>query len=182
MKRSYSVQAYRTHHGYEAINPFLNEHRQKFERTFGVAVSASTEIELIVKNNEAMIDVYQELRFNPKFSKLYTVKHHPTQELTLLISGQKTLFDYLGSKEPNLLTLSRLLEIDFEVVYVQNYSNTSFKGEVVQGELLGRQCLVAVNNIVPELSLGLLNQIGSDEVELELLLTRIIPFQTETIL
>lgn len=182
MKRSYSVEAYRTYHGYESIHPFLMEQRHKFERTFGILVSQSIEIELILHTNTEMIDVYQELRFNPRFSKLYTVKHHPSQNLTLLVSGQDTLFDYLGSKEPNLLTLSRMLGVDFKVVFVQSFSNTSFKGEVVQGELLGRQCLVAVNNMVPELSLGLLNQIGSDEVELELLLTRIIPFQTETIL
>ena len=95
-----------------------------------------------------------------------------------MVSGQKTLFDYLGSREPNLLTLSRDLNIDFEVKFVQVYSGTAFNGNLVNGELLGRQCLVEVNELVPELSLGLLFQIGNDEQEFELLLTRIIPFQS----
>ena len=57
-----------------------------------------------------------------------------------------------------------------------------FTGKVVNGELLARQCLVEVNDVIPALTLGLLNQIGKTTEEFDLLLTRIIPFKSNTIL
>lgn len=178
MKKSYSVKEFVSSYGSVGFDQFLKRQSDRFEQTFGKTISENIEIELIFLNNYEMTHAYQEFRFNRDFSKIYTVRYHQYKENTLVVSGQKTLFDYLGSREPNLLTLSRDLNIDFEVKFVQVYSGTAFNGNVVNGELLGRQCLVEVNELVPELSLGLLFQIGNDEQEFELLLTRIIPFQS----
>lgn len=182
MKRSVSIKEFIQEIGIEDVRPLMKNQSRKFEKTFGFKLRKEIEISLYFESNFDRIDVYQELKFNPDFRKLYTVKYDPHNEGVLCVSGQATLFDYLGSREPNLLTLSRLLNVDFKVSYVQPYSNTTFKGEVVNGELLGRQCIVQVNDVLPELSLGLLNQIGKDETELDLLLTRIIPFQSTVIL
>lgn len=89
------------------------------------------------------------------------------------MSGSETLFDYFGTREPNLLTVSRVLEIDFKIDYVQAMTSIVFTGEVVRGELLGRHCIIEFSDVLPELSLGGLRYIARDMDQFDALLTRV---------
>ncbi|NLW15937.1 MAG: hypothetical protein GX038_06755 [Erysipelothrix sp.] len=182
MKKSYSVLEYVQAFSKGTVEGLLAYQQVKFEARFQTQASDNIEIEVYFDSSYEMTDFYNELKYIPAYRALYTVKHHMHKDLCLVVSGKETLFDYLGSREPNLLTVSRNLDIDFKIKFKQKYSGTSFKGSVVNGELLSRQCLVEVNNLLPELSLGMLNQIGKTGEELDLLLTRIITVPTITIL
>lgn len=182
MMKSYSVVEYAQVTYNKDVDTVLNFYQRKFESKFNKDIKENITLDITFDNALDMTQFYQELKYHRAFIGLYTVTTHPTQDLTLLVSGKKTLFDYLGSKEPNLLTISRTLGIDFKVRFRQKYSGTDFKGHIIGGELLSRQCIVEVNNTLPELSLGLLKQIGESTKELDLLLTRIIPVPTINIL
>ena len=181
MKTTYSVLDYTKSLGISNVTQFLKEQESAFKKRFG-NVQEGIELELRFDSEAEAINAYQEIRFNRRYSNLYSVKSHAYDGKILLVSGKDSLFDYLGCDEPNLLTLSRSLNIDFKVLYRQPYSNTEFKGEVVSGELLARQCIVSVSDVLPELSLGQLSKVGRDETELDLLLTRIVKIPSKTIL
>ena len=181
MKKSYSVKEYVAQEGHQSVERFIKKHSQIFEKRFSKQLNENIEIELRFSSSIEMMDFYNELKFNRVYSVLYTVREQSNKPLCLIVSGKKTLFEYLGSVEPNLLTIGRNLNIDFKVYFTQSYSGSSFKGSVVNGELLSRQCLVEVNQLLPELTLGLLSQIGKNAHEFDLLLTRIITFPTITI-
>lgn len=182
MMKSYSIDEFVQKKYKKDVSLVLDLFQKKFEKRFNTTVSADITLEVSFNDSLDMTQFYQELKYHRAFSGLYTVETHSHKELTLNVSGKKTLFDYLGSKEPNLLTISRTLNIDFKVRFRQAYSGTDFFGHIISGELLSRQCIVEVSPILPELSLGLLKQIGESAKELDLLLTRIIPVQTISIL
>lgn len=182
MRKSYSIQEFVNKRYDGSVEEVLRQNQMLFEKRFNQNLSDTIELEVVFESSYEMTDFYQTLKTSRNYQSLYKVKAHPYQALTLLVSGKETLFDYLGSKEPNLLTLSRNLQIDFKVNYVQSYSGTVFKGSVVNGELLSRHCLVEVSQVLPELTLGLLSQIGKTAHELDLLLTRIIPTKSQIIL
>lgn len=180
MMRNYSVLDYVNSVGEKDVERFINKASKSFEKLFG-KINNNIEIEIVFENERDAIDMHQEIKFNPRYARLYTVKTG-NQRGTLLISGKERLFDYIGSIEPNLLTLSRDCGVNFKVNYRQEFSGTVFSGDVIGGELLSRQCIVSVSDVLPELSLGMLNKIGKDENELDLLLTRIIKVKAQTIL
>lgn len=182
MKKSYSVQEFVDKKYNASVKEVLKFNAHLFEERFNQKLGDEIELEVVFETSYDMTQFYQEIKTSRNYNTLFKVKTHLFKPLTLLVSGKETLFDYLGSVEPNLLTLSRNLNIDFEVEFVQSFSGTVFKGHVVNGELLSRQCLVEVSDVLPELSLGLLSQIGESAQELDLLLTRIIPAQTQVIL
>ncbi len=182
MIKSYSVHEFAQKNKEGNVDALLKHYKEKFEKRFNTSVEKHITLNISFEDSLDMTQFYQELRYHRAFKELYTVKTHPSKSLTLLVSGKETLFDYLGSKEPNLLTISRMLGIDFKVSFKQAYSGTDFEGTVISGELLSRQCIVEVSPLLPELSLGLLNQIGQSAQELELLLTRIIPVEAVSIL
>lgn len=182
MKNTYSVQELMESLNYSTLDELLKDQRRDFTKLFGFNPETPIELELKFQSMSEMIDAYNELKFTTKFNTLYKLHHHAYKDFTLVVSGQETLFDYLGSNEPNLLTLSRITGVDFDVYFEQSYTGTQFTGKVVNGELLARQCLVEVNDVIPALTLGLLNQIGKTTEEFDLLLTRIIPFKSNTIL
>lgn len=182
MRKSYSVKEFAKDKKDLSVQEMLNFYEQQFEKRFLMDVKKYIELEVSFESGLDETSFYQALKTDPIYQKLYTVKTHPLKSYTLIVSGRESLFDFLGSKEPNLLTLSRVLGIDFNVYFKQSFSSTQFKGSVIQGELLSRQCIVEVNQTLPELSLGLLSQIGQTSEELDLLLTRIIPTQTEILI
>lgn len=182
MKKSYSVNEFAQTHYQQSIEEVLKYYKAAFEARFNQTPDAWIELEVNFETSAEAIAFYQEIKTNRRYQSLYTVQTNPFQHNTLIVSGKETLFDYLGSKEPNLLTLSRVLGIDFSVRFKQKYSSTQFEGQIVNGELLSRQCLVEYNQVLPELSLGLLSQIGKTSEEFDLLLTRILPQKTEIIL
>lgn len=175
MKKSYSIQEFvEERFAKYSVEKVLKAYKRQFERTFNQESGEFITLDITFSDSLDMTQFYQELKYNDIFNKLYSVRAHKTQDMTLQVTGKSTLFDYLGSKEPNLLTISRSLKIDFKVQFKQAYSGTDFFGHVVNGELLSRQCIVEVSDLLPELSLGLLSQIGETQNELDLLLTRII--------
>lgn len=180
MMKNYSVVDYVNSVGGRDVESFMYNASKSFEKLFG-SVTNNIEIELVFECQRDAIDMYQEVKFNSRYRSLYTVRSSENG-ISLLVSGKDCLFDYIGSVEPNLLTLSRDLGISFKVNYRQEFSGTVFTGDVIGGELLSRQCIVSVSDVLPELSLGLLNKIGKDANELDLLLTRIIKVKAETIL
>lgn len=182
MNRSYSVQEFIDKNYGASVKEVLHHQKTLFIEKFNQKPEKMIELEVIFESSYEMTEFYQEIKTSRNYNTLFKVKTHLFKPLTLLVSGKETLFDYLGSVEPNLLTLSRNLDIDFKVKFVQSYSGTVFKGSVVNGELLSRQCLVEVSDVLPELSLGLLSQIGTSAHELDLLLTRIIPSKAKVIL
>ncbi|HZJ87251.1 MAG TPA: hypothetical protein VFC75_03410 [Erysipelothrix sp.] len=182
MRKSYSVKEFAQDNYKLSVGELLDVYEAKFSARFSNTMKTYIELEIKFENSYDETSFYQALSTDPMYTKLYTVKTHPIKNKTLIVSGKESLFDFLGSKEPNLLTLSRNLGIDFNVSFTQSYSSTSFTGSVINGELLSRQCIVEYNEVLPELSLGLLFQIGKTSEELDLLLTRIIPTQTEVLI
>lgn len=182
MKKTYSILEFVNAYKLESVKEMLKTQKEKFVETFAQNPSSQIEIEICFEDNFEMNEFYNELKYNKRYSSLYTIRSHQYKNKCLVVSGKSSLFDYLGSNEPNLLTLSRNLDINFKVHYIQKYSSTEFKGEVICGELLSRHCLVEVSEVLPELSLGLLNQIGSNQEELDLLLTRIVTIPPTPIL
>ena len=155
----------------QPLVPTLQKHKAQFEKRFGLVVDSEIEVELTFDSYRDATDFYQEVKYNPTYA-MYAVS--TTDHVSKLrLRGNGTLFDLFGSREPNILTISRNLEITLHVSYTQPYSGHVFTGDVVNGELLSRHLLIEVNAVVPELALGSLGQFASTEQEFETLLTRI---------
>lgn len=154
------------------IHSFINNLNDKFTERFGLSFDETVSVELTFSSGSEAFDFYNELKFNKTYNLDYTVKTNPYDSRKLTVDGAETLFDYFGSREPNLLTLSRNLNIGFSIEFVQKFTGTTFSGNVQNGELLSRQCVIEVNNIIPEFTLGGLVQIGRTHDEFDDLLTR----------
>ena len=146
---------------------------KNFESRFGFKLSDEVKVNLIFNSRYDAEDFYNELRFNEKYARQYKVMTNLNDSQQLIVSGSRTLFDYFGTKEPNLLTASRDLNIQFKVEYQEAFTQIIFTGEVIAGELLGRQCIVEYNELIPELTLSGLKNIASNQKEFDALLTRV---------
>lgn len=183
MKKNHlSLDALIKKEGSITLNQMFETNKEKFKQRFGFEMANEVTIELTFESSFEATLFYQEIKQNPRYSQQYTVKTHPYHVSVLIVSGATTLFDYFGTVEPNLLTLSRQNQIDFKVDYVQPFSNIVFTGEIVQGELLGRHCIVQVSDVLPELSLAGLPLIGSNRAEFDALLTRIFNVESTRLL
>lgn len=161
------------------LGHMFKKNNVKFENRFGFSMDLDVTVTLEFANAKEAVLFYSEVKYNQKYADQYQVQTHPYDSNKVMVSGAETLFDYFGTREPNLLTLSREQQIDFKIDYVQQYSNIVFTGEVVQGELLGRHCLVEVSDVLPEIAIAGLNYIARTHGEFEALLTRI--FKVESV-
>ena len=179
-QKSYSIKEYLQEKEVTDLSSFFKMYNKRFEERFGMPFDQDIEVRLEFANFMDASDFYQELRYNRAYRefKVTTTK----DPKALLVSGAKTLFDYFGTVEPNLLTVSRDLGIRFEIFYQQTYSAITFTGTVISGELLSRQCIVEVSTVLPELSLAGLGQIARSEKDFDLLLTRIYPIKGVSLL
>lgn len=181
MTKGYSIKELMQAYDVSDLDAFMDRFSFKFKERFGLEYYEEIEVKLIFKDSNDLNDFYNEIRFNRKYSD-YKVRTSTSQQSALYVRGEKTLFDYFGTYEPNLLTASRELKINFDIEFVQRYSGSIFTGSVMQGELLSRQCIIEMSELVPELSLAGLNQFASKEEEFELLLTRVFEVKGEVIL
>lgn len=165
-----------------SIQEFIKNQAQQFDRRFGSIMSGDVEVTLIFKSIEDAHEFYNEIRYNKIYHNLYTAKTDRFNPLQLHVTGSETLFDYFGTREPNLLTVSRVTGISFKVDYVQSMSGIVFTGEVIEGELLGRHCIIEVSDILPELALGGLRYIARDFDQFDALLTRLYTVNGQRIL
>ncbi|QIK70534.1 hypothetical protein G7062_09555 [Erysipelothrix sp. HDW6C] len=182
MTQGYNVQDLITTMKGNDVASFIHNQNLRFSERFGLNYSDDVSVTLTFESDRDAIDFYNEVRFNEDYAQEYTVKTSPFHSKDLLLSGAQTLYDYFGSREPNLLTVSRDLNINFAIEFVQDYSGTTFTGAVRRGELLSRQCIIEVSDILPELSLGGLRQIGRNQREFDDLLTRCYIVKGATIL
>lgn len=172
MKKGYSVKDLMLAMDGKDLATFMHEQESQFQSRFDVSFKQGVEVELKFTDSIDARDFYQELRFNPVYGLDYSVKTVAYDETRILVKGAPTLFDYFGTREPNLLTLSRDLNLDFDVTFVQEFTGVVFTGKVNHGELLSRQCILEVSDLLPELTLGGLSQIARSEFEFDTLLTR----------
>ena len=170
-QKAYSIKEYLENNNYTNIDDLLIRSNDDFKERFGMNFSEKISVELKFESFQDANEFYQELTYNTSY-KEYTVKTS-NQANVLTVYGAKTLFEYFGTKEPNLLTVSRDLNISFDIHFVQSYSGTVFTGSVVSGELLSRQCIIEVSDVLPELTLAGLSQIAKSIKEFDLLLTRL---------
>ncbi len=172
-KRMMSLDGFVDAVGSHSLVHLMSDYGLRFEKRFGFEMHDQVEVELLFENVYDAQDFYLEVKHNKDYASQYKVRTCMKDSKVIFVSGAKTLFDYFGTKEPNLLTISRNHECNFKINYVQQYSGTLFTGEVIQGELLGRHCLVEVSTLIPELSLAGLKFIASTRKEFESLLTRV---------
>lgn len=152
----------------------------KFKERFGFDLDLDVKVTLEFDSYEDARIFYSEVKYSQKYYEQYNVQTHPYDTTKVIISGAETLFDYFGTREPNLLTLSREQGINFKIDYLQEFSNIIFTGEVIQGELLGRHCLVEVSDLLPEIAIAGMHYIARTHSEFEALLTRI--FKVESVM
>lgn len=170
-QKSYSIKEYLEEKEIRDLKSLFSNYNKKFEERFGIPFQKDIEVSLEFENFMDSNDFYQEIKYNIKYNEFKVSTTDKSNVLT--VSGAQTLFDYFGTVEPNLLTASRDLGIRFEIMFTQNYSATVFTGTVIAGELLSRQCIVEVSDVLPELTLAGLGQIAQSVQEFDLLLTRI---------
>lgn len=172
MKRnSYSIKEYLQAKEIKNLDSLFSNNKEQFKERFGMEFYQGIEVRLEFSNFMDANDFYQEIKYNPLYQDFKVFTTDKSKEL--IVSGAPTLFDYFGTVEPNLLTASRDLDIRFDILFQQAYSATIFTGTVISGELLSRQCIVEVSEVLPELSLAGLGQIAQSIQEFDLLLTRI---------
>lgn len=164
-----------------SLQEFIARQARNFDNRFGAIMPKEVEIELEFECQDDAHEFYNEVRYNAKYAQMYTLKTNRHNPLKLWVSGSTTLFDYFGTREPNLLTVSRVLDIGFKIDYIQAMSGIVFTGEVVRGELLGRHCIIEVSDILPELALGGLRYIAKNMDEFDALLTRVYCVQGQRI-
>lgn len=164
------------------LGHMFKKNQDLFEARFGFALDLDVTVTLSFESVSDATDFYSEVKYVQKYSDQYKVQSHPYDSTKVYVSGASTLFDYFGTREPNLLTLSREQNINFKIDYVQDYTGIVFTGEVIQGELLGRHCLVEVSDILPEIALSGLNYIARTHSEFEALLTRIFKIESVVII
>lgn len=169
--KSYSIKEYLDMKNIENIESLFNKHNKQFQKRFGVQFEKTIEVNLLFESFIDANDFYQELKYNVDYDD-FIIRTTDNPKL-LVVSGANTLFDYFGTVEPNLLTISRDLSLRFDIEFIQKYSSNVFTGTVISGELLSRQCIIEVSETLPELTLAGLDQIASTIKEFELLLTRI---------
>lgn len=165
-----------------SIHEFIRTQGKLFDQRFGSIMPEVVEITLIFDSLEDAHEFYNEIKYNSKYQSLYTIRTDRYNPHQLIVSGSATLYDYFGTREPNLLTVSRVFGISFKVDYVQPMSGIVFTGEVVEGELLGRQCIIEVSTVLPELALGGLRYIARDLDQFDSLLTRLYSVEGQRIL
>lgn len=154
------------------ITTFIKDQNTQFLERFGCAFDETVAVTLEFATAHDAYAFYNELKFNRDYNQEYTVRTNAHDARKLVVDGAQALFDYFGSREPNLLTLSRNLKVDFTIEFVQKYTATTFTGSVRSGELLSRQCIIEVSALLPELTLGGIHQIGRNQDEFDDLLTR----------
>lgn len=181
MKKVYSMNEWITTKHVDKFDKYLEKSRLQFEQKFNVQFERYIEVKLLFKEELDAQSFYNELKLNKTAYGHYDVRSADKVN-TLYVSGAETLFEFFGDEEPNLLTASRDLDVDFEIEYRQKYTGIQFTATVIAGELLSRHCVVEYSDILPELSLGGLHQIGKNLNEFELLLTRIYPVKERVIL
>lgn len=164
------------------LGHMVKKNQVKFESRFGFSMDLDVKVTLNFDHSRDAQTFYSEVKYNQKYADQYNVTTHPYDSSKVIVSGAETLFDYFGTREPNLLTLSREQGIDFKIDYLQEYSGIVFKGEVIQGELLGRHCLVEVSDILPEIAIAGLHYIARTHGEFDALLTRIFKVESVVIL
>lgn len=163
------------------LEELLSRNELGFINKFGMVHTDKIEVRLIMESENKAHQVYNEVKYNPKYSSKYSVRTDSASTQSLYVSGSSTLFDYFGTKEPNILTLSRELGMIFKIEYQQEYSGIIFNGEVMYGELLARNTHIEVNMDLPELTLGGLRKIAHKIEEFDILLTRFYNYQTQVI-
>lgn len=163
------------------VSSFINDQALRFTERFGLSFEDCVSVTLKFDSHEDAQDFYNELKFNAFYSNDYSVASSDCGAHYLTVSGAETLYDYFGSNEPNLLTVSRDLDLNFEISFIQTYTGTEFTGAVHRGELLSRQCIVEVSDMLPEFTLGGLCQIARSESEFNDLLTRCYIVEGQTI-
>lgn len=181
MKKGYNLKDLMISMKGNNVSSFINDQALRFTERFGLAFEECVSVTLKFESSQDANDFYNELKFNSHYAKDYTVTTSNRGSYYLTVTGAETLYDYFGSTEPNLLTVSRDLGLNFEIYFTQTYTGTEFTGAVHRGELLSRQCIVEVSNIIPELTLGGLHQIARDEAEFNDLLTRCYLVEGQTI-
>ncbi|AMC94271.1 hypothetical protein AOC36_09855 [Erysipelothrix larvae] len=181
-KSSYSIKEFTQEMQMDDIQELMRQSKLQFTKRFGLEFSKDISVTLVFETSYDANDFYNEIRFNKAYSMLYRVAFNTSKANSLIVSGQATLFDYFGTNEPNLLTASRDLGLQFTIDFVQDYTGSTFKGSVMNGELLARQCIVEVSSVLPELTLGGLCQIAGSFEEFDLLLTRIYTVRSEALL
>lgn len=154
------------------ITTFINDQNHRFLERFGCTFDETVSVTLTFDNGYDAYEFYNDLKFNKTYNLDYHVRTDANDAKKLHVDGADTLFDYFGSREPNLLTLSRNLNINFSIEFIQKYTGTKFAGYVQSGELLSRQCIIEVSTMIPEFTLGGLIQIGRNQDEFDDLLTR----------
>lgn len=172
MKQGYSIYELMIKMKGNDITSFITNQNLKFSERFGLKFNETVQVTLTFESAYDAYAFYNELKFNRSYNLDFTVRTDPYDATKLKVDGAQTLFDYFGSREPNLLTLSRNLGVNFAIEFVQEYTGTKFVGNVQHGELLSRQCIIEISNILPELSLGGIIQIGRNQDEFDDLLTR----------
>lgn len=172
MKQGYSIYELMIKMKGNDITSFINDQATRFTERFGCSFEETVGVELIFETAYDAYEFYNDLKFNRKYNLDFKVYTDKMDARRLHVDGAQTLFDYFGSREPNLLTLSRNLGVNFTIEFVQKYTGTKFVGNVQHGELLSRQCVIEISNILPEFSLGGIGQIGRNQDEFDDLLTR----------
>ncbi|MEG0328220.1 MAG: hypothetical protein RR565_09480 [Erysipelothrix sp.] len=172
MNKGYSVKDFAMNLKGNDVTSFINNQSHRFTERFGLSFSDTVQVTLRFEDAHDAQEFYNELRYNQTYSLDYTVTTSRFNACELIVDGAETLYDYFGSREPNLLTVSRDLKLNFEIIYNQEYTGIEFTGMVHRGELLSRQCVVEVASVIPELSLGGLSKIAREASEFDDLLTR----------
>lgn len=172
MKQGYSIYELMIKMKGNDITSFINNQNNRFTERFGCTFDETVKVTLVFETAYDAYAFYNDLKFNRTYNLDFKVRTDKEDSRKLHVDGAETLFDYFGSREPNLLTLSRNLNISFSIEFIQKYTGTKFIGNVQQGELLSRQCIIEISNILPELSLGGMIQIGRNQDEFDDLLTR----------
>lgn len=181
MKKSYSMTEWISNNNIDQLDKYLKISKRQFERKFGLQFPNEIEVKLSFEDEYSTQIFYNELRLNKLSYGHYRVRS-AEEAHCLYVSGARTLFEFFGHEEPNLLTASRDLSVDFDILYRQKFTGIEFTASVIAGELLSRHCVVEYSNVLPELSLGGLHKIADSAQEFELLLTRIYPVKERTIL
>lgn len=172
MTQGYTLQELMQEMKGNTITQFISDQHGRFQERFGMNYDETVSVTLKFQNEKDSIDFYNEIKYNTHYNKDYTVSTVISDPRQLVVMGAETLYDYFGSREPNLLTISRDYGIAFDIEFIQQFSGTVFTGSVNRGELLSRQCIIEVSNVLPELALGGLVQIGRNDRDFNDLLTR----------
>ncbi|NLC05008.1 MAG: hypothetical protein GX778_00590 [Erysipelothrix sp.] len=166
----------------ESLKELIYQQQEQFVDDYQLVNVLDEEVRLIFKNERDAQMFYTDCQFGHRFLKNVVVRYDMNDEKVLVLRPIQSIISLLKHNESSLLTISQKLGINFEVEYIQAFTNHHLTLEIENGQMKNPECTLYVNLEHMTFGLGRLYKLMRDESDFYALNTSIKQIRSETIL